>query len=102
MQEPEKVSWGRVPDEYRTAQFNDYPDMSLLTSISELPPDRIRALIESEMKKGKDMHDMHTIKLLRNYAALFPEGKWLSASERAWLVREDQEFNPTEIWGAPV
>ena len=102
VQEPEKFSWGRVPDEYRTAQFNDYPDMSLLNSISELPPDRIRALIESEMKKGKDMHDMHTIKLMRNYAALFPEGKWLSASERAWLAREDQEFNPTEIWGAPV
>lgn len=102
MQKPEEIPWGRVPDEYRTAQFNDYPDMSLLTRISELPSNRIRALIESEMKKGKDMHDMHAIKLLRNYAALFPEGKWLSASERAWLAREDQEFNPTEIWGAPV
>lgn len=100
--EPEKVAWGRVPDECRTTHFCDYPNTGLLSNISELPPSRIRTLIETEMKLGKDAHDMRAIGLLRTYAALFPEGKWLSASERAWLAREDQEFNPTEIWGAPV
>lgn len=102
VQELEDIPWGRVPDEYRTEHFNDYPGIDLLTSISEIPPDRIRELIETEMRKGKDAHNMKNIKLLRAYAALFPEGKWLNASERAWLAREDQEFNPTEIWGAPV
>lgn len=102
VQEREKVEWGRVPDEYRTERFNDYPNAGLLASISELQPDRIRGYIESEMKKAKDTHDMEIIKLLRVYAKLFPEGKWLSPSERAWLSREDQEFNPTEIWGAPI
>ena len=86
------VEWGRVPDEYRTAKFSDYPNPAQLIYGTLLPPDQIRSLIESEMKKEKGSHDMTAIEQLRSYAALFPDSKWLSASERAWLNRPYEDF----------
>ncbi len=35
---------------------------------------------------------MRVIEQLRRYAKMFPESKWLSASERAWLDRDYYEF----------
>lgn len=86
------VEWGRVPDEYRTAKFSDYPNPAQLIYGTLLPPDQIRSLIESEMKKEKGSHDMTAIEQLRSYTALFPDSKWLSASERAWLNRSYEDF----------
>lgn len=102
LQQLEKIPWGRVPDEYRTEHFNDYPSLDLLRTISQIPPDRIRAWIETEMKTGKGSHHLEHIRLLRAYAALFPQGKWLNASQRTWLNQKDHELNPPEIWSASV
>lgn len=84
----EKIPWGRVPDEYRTEHFYDYPNAELLAEVSEIPTDKIRMWIESEMRKSGDMHDRNIMRLLNVYAKLFPEDKWLSAAERAWLEKE--------------
>lgn len=87
-----EVEWGHVPDEYRTSKFLDYPKVSQLIAGTLLQPDQVRSLIEEEMSKAKGTHDMTAIKQLRCYAELFPDSKWLSASERAWLNRPYEDL----------
>ena len=88
----DEMEWGRVPDEYRTSKFMDYPKSSQLIAGTVLPPDQIRSLIEEEMKKEKGSHKMTTIQQLRAYALLFPDSKWLSPAERAWLDQPYETF----------
>lgn len=88
----EKVEWGRVPDEYRTQKFMNYPNDSLLSVGTLVQPDQVRSLIEAEMPKAKGTYEMAAISCLQFYAELFPDSKWLSASERAWLDRPWYEF----------
>lgn len=88
----DEVEWGRIPDEYHTSKFMDYPKSFQLIAGTVLPPDQIRSLIEAEMKKEKGRHNMTTIEQLRSYALLFPDSKWLTASERAWLDQPYETF----------
>lgn len=86
------TEWGRVPDRYRTERFMDFPDRALLAEGTVLPPDQIRTHISGQMKLPKGEHDMSVVSALRKYARLFPQSKWLSPSERAWLERPDTDF----------
>lgn len=88
----EEEPWGRVPEEYLTEASRRFPNAGTLTHATLIPPDHIRSTIEEEMRKPKGMHDMDAISHLQGYAKLFPESKWLSASERAWLARPWNEF----------
>lgn len=88
----EEVPWGQVPEEYLTAASRRFLNAGTLTHATLIPPDHIRSTIGEEMRKPKGMHDMDAISHLRSYAQLFPESKWLSASERAWLERPWNEF----------
>lgn len=88
----DEVAWGRVPDEYRTTKFVDYPNSFQLIAGTVLPPDQIRRLIEAEMKKEKGSRNMTAIQQLRAYAFLFPDSKWLSPAERAWLDQPYETF----------
>lgn len=91
--EPVKIpAWGRVPDELRTERFFDYPSVSNLESIGELKPNEIRRMIEEQKVKPRGEHHMGVIHLLRTYAGMFPDSKWISPAERAWLSRPDDQF----------
>ncbi len=86
------VEWGCIPNEYRTTNFMNFPNTSLLSDGTLIPPDQLRSLIEKEMAKANGTHDMKMISCLRYYAELFPASKWLSVSERIWLNRSDVDF----------
>ena len=91
--EPVKLpEWGRAPDELRTESFRSYPSVSELVNIGELMPNEMRSLIEQEKVKPRGEHNIVVIHLLRNYAEMFPESKWLSPDERAWLSLPDDKF----------
>ena len=88
----EPVPWGRVPEEYRTAAMARFPNSGRLAAATLIPPDHICSTLEEEMRKPRGMHDMKAVRHLLWYAELFPDSKWLSASERAWLNRPWNEF----------
>lgn len=91
--EPLKTpEWGRVPDEYRTERFKAYPNVSVLEHGCRMNPQEVRRLIEEQKDRPRGRYDMGVIGDLRAYAKLFPDSKWLSPTERAWLNRPVDKF----------
>ena len=92
MEPLKRPDWGSVPDELRTEHFADYPEVSNLENVGKLKSHEIRRMIEEQKVKPRGGHNMDIIHLLRAHAALFPDSKWLTPSERAWLSRPDDKF----------
>ncbi|MBQ7850911.1 MAG: hypothetical protein IJ343_14395 [Clostridia bacterium] len=90
--ETEDVPWGELPEEYRTEAYGKFPNAGRLSAATLIPPDQLRSTIEEEMRKPQGRHDMKVVSHLLWYAEMFPESKWLSAEERAWLARPWHEF----------
>ncbi|MBE5782253.1 MAG: leucine-rich repeat domain-containing protein [Clostridiales bacterium] len=91
--EPLKApDWGRVPDECRTEQFKDYPHVSALAFACKMNPQEVRRLLAEQKNRPRGQHDMDVIHELRAFAHMFPDGKWLSPTEREWLKRPDDKF----------
>lgn len=91
--EPLKApDWGRVPDECRTERFKDYPDVSELANGCRMNPQEVRRLLAEQKDRPRGQHDMDVIHELRAFAHMFPDGKWLSPTEREWLNRPDDKF----------
>ena len=85
----ETPPWGCIPDEFRAGLAAASPDESLLEYGTRLAPDKIRSAIADIMQKPKPQRDTELFTALACYARLFPESKWLTPSQRAWLVDKD-------------
>ncbi|MBP3657391.1 MAG: hypothetical protein J6K32_11950 [Clostridia bacterium] len=85
----EEQPWGEVPQAYCT-QLKAYPYASEMQHGTEIPPDRIKAV----MRRARTMRFEDcagNIGLgLSCYARLFPDSPLLTESDRAWLQSLDQ------------
>lgn len=82
----EPPAWGKVPPELYTDSWKKYPPFSSVCFATQVPLHMIQRVLKAEKKKPEGTWNGEVICGLLDCAKLFPDAKWLSPNDIAWLT----------------